>query len=231
MGGVQARSKFLECEVLRPRSDAAEVQLLIVWLQRFCHLRSRRSRGADVQPRRFGPPILRSSAALAMRQHPPRSGGSSLIATRARHRHDVLSGFPSAIRRMQRSDAIVNSGEVSKAGGNARSGFDFLGCVADQLRAAPAKSPAPRAVRQSPISVIPAFRLPVEMHQQQDRSRYSGRARRSSDHVRNPGRLPWDQPLPSSDISPRARWSSWPTLCTGRHCASCARRTVTRTGA
>ena len=105
MGGVQARSKSLECEVLRPRPDAAEVQLLIVSLQRFCRLRSR---GADVQPRRFGPPTLRSSAALAMRQHPPRSGGSGLIATRARHRHNVLTGFPSAIRRMQRSDAGRN---------------------------------------------------------------------------------------------------------------------------
>ena len=116
MGGVQARSRFLECEVPRLRPDAAEVQSLIVSLQRFCHLRSSRSRGADVQPRRFGPPILRSSAALAMRQHSPRSGGPGLIATRARHRHNVLTGFPSAIRSTQRSDAIANSGEMAKAG-------------------------------------------------------------------------------------------------------------------
>ena len=77
-------------------------------LQRLCYLRCWRSGEARVQPRRFGPRILRSSAAIAVRQHPPRSGGSSLIATRARHRHNVLTGFPAAIRRMQRSDGGRN---------------------------------------------------------------------------------------------------------------------------
>ena len=108
MGRVRARSKLLEYEVVSPRPDVAVVQLLSVSLQRPCHLRCWCSGEADVQPRRFGPRILRSSAALAMRQHPPCSGGSSLIATRARHRHNVLTGFPSAIRRRQRSDAGRN---------------------------------------------------------------------------------------------------------------------------